>query len=215
MTRKQILTGALMGILIIYSVSTYVVEKRLSGLKNYLDISIESKYSDLRALAPMVASGAVSGQVSSFVKDCPAVDNQEYETLLSSLDKGLSKGELLKLQSLFNECGRIPASKRAATVMQLNYEVENLNTLISQRLTLGGLKLDETKLYDWQTLVSKEEETSLVFLSLVESQGEIINVLIKGASTSEVEEVSSRARKMRDDLNNLAAESTKLRTPLI
>lgn len=216
MKKKQIILGLLVGALSIYLLSNVIVEKKLSDLRSHLDNQIETQNVLVKELATTMGRGGVNDQIAGVVATCPSDEANQYDSLLASLDKGLSKNELQGLNILFKRCGSIPASRRAGMAMLLEREVFFLNEMVSERALLGDYEAESAKLSDWNNLVEKEKEISTLFFKLVEAQSEIISTLAAGSATdTSIEAIQAEAQKVRDEMAEVTKSAHEIRTPLI
>ena len=146
---KQIILGVVVGAVCVYLIASLVVVKKLHNTQVYLDNQIKSQTENLQQLSLIVARGGVSESVEKFIPECESSDRVTFDALLSSLDKGLSMTELQKLESLFDRCGRVFASRRAAMVLEFTQEVKNLEQLLLLKSKLGDDKDTQPFLSGW------------------------------------------------------------------
>jgi hypothetical protein len=216
MKKKQIILGLMVGALSIYLLSNVIVEKKLSDLRNHLDSKIEAQNVLVKELSTTIGRGGVNDQITAVVATCPSDEANQYDSLLSSLDQGLTKNELQGLNILFKRCGAIPASRRAGMSMLFEREVFFLNEMVSERALLGDYETEVAKLAEWNNLVTKEKEISVLFFKLVEAQNEIINTLAGGSANGiSIEEIQAEAQKVRDEMALVTESAHAIRTPLI
>lgn len=216
MKNKQVILGVLIGLVAMYALSSFVVQKRLSDLHTHLETKIEEQENIVKELALEIGRGDVSEKIEAVIKACPSAEATQYDILLSSLDKGLTKSDMQTLTVLFNRCGDIPASRRAGMTLLLEREVSFLNEMMQQRELLGYYNLDESTIADWKELVQKEQEISSLFLDLVDAQERIITALVlTGSPTGEsIEAIQADATRIREKLSSISVEAAQLRTSL-
>src|SRR3989344_1954460 len=199
MNRNQIIGGLIAGLLIVYVSASVVVEKRMYDLRLNTDASYEVQEEAVVATAKLLSQGAANEAIAQVVSECPLSEMSRYDDLLSSLDKGLARADLVALETLFNRCGDTASSRRAGMALLLGSEV------------------DVETLTGWQTLSQKEKEISVLFSKLVIAQGEIIKALLNNVAPTEitVENIRASAQKVREDLSVLTGEASTLRKTLI
>lgn len=216
MNRNQIIAGLIAGLLIVYVSASVVVEKRMYDLRLLIDTKYEVQQETVIETAKLLSQGAANEEIAAVVRECPVGEISEYDELLASLDKGLTRAQLETLETLFNRCGDVTSSRRAGMALLLEKEVEFLTQLSEQKAKLGT-DVDTDMLADWQTLSQKEKEISQLFSKLVIAQGEIINALLNNVAPTEitVENIRASAQIVREDLSVLTGEAAALRKSLI
>lgn len=216
MNRKELIVGVLLGVVIIYVAVSFVVEKRLSAV----DAETETKLMEVSdrsvELSKLLAQGAATVAVSQMVPDCPVEDMVAYDSLLSSLDKGLSYADTVKLSELFSVCGDVAAKRRSVMTLLLAEQVESMNNLATIRTAAKLEPVNEVNIEKWQELAKKETQISDLFVRLVMAQESIIVALTKGvpATSITVENIRSSAQKLREEMITLTNEVVTLRTEL-
>src|SRR3990167_8648569 len=160
MNRNQIIGGLIAGLLIVYVSASVVVEKRMYDLRLNTDASYEVQEEAVVATAKLRSQGAANEAIAQVVSECPLSEMSRYDDLLSSLDKGLARADLVDLETLFNRCGDT-ASSRAGMALLLEKEVSYLTHLSEQKALLGS-EVDVQTLTSWQTLSQKEKEISVL-----------------------------------------------------
>lgn len=216
MNRKELIVGVLLGVVIIYVAVNFAVEKRLSAV----DAETETKLLEVSdhsvELSKLLAQGAATVAVSQMVPDCPVEDMVAYDSLLSSLDKGLSYADTVKLSELFSGCGDVAAKRRSVMTLLLTEQVESMNNLATIRTAAKLEVVKEVDIEKWQELAKKEAQISDLFVRLVAAQESIIVALTKGvpATSITVENIRSSAQKLREEMITLTNEVVTLRTEL-
>lgn len=214
---KQTILGILVGVGIIYILSSLVIERRQYEMQSYLDTRIQEKNEDLRELALITARGEVVSIVEKIIPECESTDRMNFDTLLGSLDSGLSSAELEKLEQLFDRCGRVFASRRAAMALVLQQELDELKELHTLKAVIEEEESGSSNLAEWASLVEKEETIGSEFLSLVTIQEQIIKTLFSGklSGSLEVENLRRQANTVQNNLANLTKEASTIRAILI
>lgn len=216
MNRKELIVGVLLGVVIIYVAVNFVVEKRLSAV----DVETEAKLLEVSdrsvELSKLLAQGAATVAVSQMVPDCPVEDMVAYDSLLSSLDKGLSYADTVKLSELFSSCGDVAAKRRSVMTLLLAEQVEEMQNLADVRSAAKLETISGVDIAKWQELAKKETQISELFVRLVTAQESIIVALTKGvpATSITVENIRSSAQKLREEMITLTNEVVTLRTEL-
>lgn len=217
MNKKYIIAGLILGTILVYSFSTIIVNKKTEAVKNIITDKIENQIMIVSESATVLGNGSVSSDVDSIVPKCNYSDLTKYDTLLSSLDKGLSKSNIIELKSLFDRCGDNASNQRSVMALKLNQEVNNLDNLIFVSVELE----DDKKLLDtlskWKKLSELEIKIADLFSDLVFAQNEIINTLLGNVSSNvrSVEEIRMEAQSIRNNLTTVTEEASKLRAELI
>lgn len=214
---KQIILGIVIGAIGVYFLSNMVIDKKLHNAQTYLDNQLKSQTANLHTLALISARGGVSKNVENFIPECESTNRVSFDTLLASLDKGLSQAELHNLSALFDQCGRVFANRRAAMVLEFDQEVNNLERLLSLKSTLGENKDIQPSLAEWKNLVEKEKSISDKFLALVNVQEQIIKTLLAGdlTSSSKVEVIRKQADVIVTELAVVTKEASDLRAAIM
>lgn len=216
MNKKQLLIGAVTAILGVILVSSLVVEKRLSDLRTHLDSRIAEQTTVVGEVAQALAKNTINEDLVKIIPECSTEESTVYDTLLSSLDKGLSAVELVKLDALFAKCGDVVAARRAGMSLLLNRETALLEELVVERDLLGDFKSEETNIEKFVKLAEAEQKVSVQFMTLVQAQGKIIAALKANipATAVSVESIRAEAQVVREELDRLIVEVTTLRADL-
>ncbi len=217
MKNKQTLYGVVAGVLLVLICSSLVVEKRMHDTRVAYDSLIKESETAALEVAREIGRGGVLPSVKEVILDCPSDKNLQYDELLASLDKGLSASQLSTLNDLFNECGSIPATRRAVMALLLEQEVTLLTKSVEHRALLGKEKYDEKKLASWKDLVTKEKEISTQFYALVNLQSSIIKALVSGSSASSdtITMIQTEVQVVQQKLATATAEASQLRSALV
>lgn len=216
MNNKQIALGVLAGVVIVFVCSSLVIENRLSDAREALTTSITDQTEKVRVIAKDLGEGKAIefARTQNVITDCKSEESQEYDELLSALDRGLSSAELVSLKNLFNQCGSIPAASRAFMVYALEQEVLTLDFLVSQHELLGDSYEEETNITAWRDLVVKEKEINVQFYALVAVQGKIIDTL-KTNTDGDTSAIQNEIQGVQQKYAQAIAEASNLRTTLV
>ncbi len=215
MKNKHLIVGLVVGFICVYAISSLIIKEKLDGLKIHLDEKISLQQEVIKELVTKANGSIPDERVSSIVIDCPADETMQYDNLLSSLDKGLSRAQLQGLDILFKRCGAIPASKRASMTLLLELEVSRFGELVNERALLGGVTANDYNVSKWNALVEREKEISKLFFKLVNSQGQIISALNDGGTLKSVEPFQIEAAKIQSELSSVTESAQEIRSVLI
>lgn len=217
MNRKDLIVGLLLGVTLMFVIYAAVLRGDKSGAVSYYENNIKAQEEKVTNVAKLLGRGAATSQIEFVVPECPLDQMVAYDTLLAALDKGLTRAQLVELDTLFNHCGDVAANRRSGTALQLEYEVALLRSYIDGRSFVTLSEVDNTNIAKWETLAKKEIEIASLFVKLVQSQDAIITTLLTGVSPTSinVENIRATAQKLREDLNVLVGEAATLRAELI
>lgn len=186
-TLNRVLAGFLC-VVVLYTLATVLMQLRLKNLREQIVLQISKQQTLLVGVAETTARNGADVVTESIIKDCSVVERTEFDDLLGRLDKGLSKTELVKLESLFSRCGSFYAERKSLMVSRLAREVEVYITHVEQLETLSNNSVFETyKIDAWKQLVEQERTQSEFFSSLVTQQDTIISTLMSGSRADSVE----------------------------
>lgn len=216
MKKNQIIAGVVVGLLVIYLTSNLIVDKKLNGLRADLDTKIEEQTKVAVEMTKFFSQGGITEEAMKIAQDCPVGDTNEYDTLLSSLDNGLVKSDLNRLDTLFKQCGSVTSTKRAVMAIQFESNIALLSQLVEERNLLGKFDIENTNIDKWELLSTKEMEISNSFSRLVIDQGRIISAMVENVSPTSmtVENIRASAQAVRESLNSVTSEAFELRSEL-
>lgn len=217
MKQKKVIVGVIIGAIIFYLISSFIVDRRLSELESRLDTDINKQLELVANTATLLGRGGASESVATIVPECLSLDVARYDSLLSSLDRGLAEAELLELKSLFDRCGDIASARRALMTMTLTEQVATLELLVLHYQSLEKKLSPENLVEEWKQLVHLEQEISNNFNQLVVAQGNIIAALISDTPSSSltVENIRVEAEELRGQLTQLTSDAAPLRSRLV
>ena len=216
MNSKKIIVGVLVGAVIFYLITSFIVDRRLATLESKLQTDIDKQLELLSDTAALLGRGAANESVAVIVPECVSIDIARYDSLLTSLDRGLAAAELIELKALFDRCGDTASMRRSVMTLTLAEEVKGLEMLVNHYEGLGK-KFNPGLVNDWNELVSLEQDISDNFNQLVVAQGNIIGVLVSDtpSSTLTVENIRVQAEELRGELTKLTSTAAPLRSRLI
>ena len=217
MNSKKIIIGVLAGAVIFYLITGFIVDRRLASMEAKLEADIDKQLELVSSTAILLGRGSADEAVAAIVPECASLDVARYDSLLSSLDRGLSAGELAELKGLFDRCGDTASARRAVMTQTMAEQVRSLEMLASHYESLGN-KLDpESLVKDWNELVSLEQDISNNFNQLVVAQGNIIGALVANTPSSAltVENIRVQAEELKGNLAELTGVAAPLRSRLV
>lgn len=216
-TLNRVLAGFLC-VVVLYTLATVLMQLRLKNLREQIVLQISKQQTLLVGVAETTARNGADVVTESIIKDCSVVERTEFDDLLGRLDKGLSKTELVKLESLFSRCGSFYAERKSLMVSRLAREVEVYITHVEQLETLSNNSVFETyKIDAWKQLVEQERTQSEFFSSLVTRQDTIISTLMSGsrADSVEMKAVLKKAQETQESLIATNRQAAGTRATLI
>ncbi|MEZ4104336.1 MAG: hypothetical protein R3B60_03555 [Candidatus Paceibacterota bacterium] len=218
-TKRQytFIGGIVLGILVIYFLSTAISDKKLNSVKILLDNEIENQLILVKELASITGRGGGNELTEAVVPKCPIETRQKFDSLLSSLDKGLTKIELTELNSLFNQCGYVFVGQRTVMLSQLQREIEIVEQMVLQRSILGDFDEVAVDISGWKELVSLEKSIRDEFESLVTVQRQIILSLLQtnDLRSKEIIELRDKASNIKGKLIVVTEKASTIRSNLI
>jgi hypothetical protein len=216
MQKKELLTGIVLGVIVIFAASQYVVSKRMQALDEVTAIELATQVESATEISKLLARGAAIGEVEQLIPECVVDEMVAYDSLLSNLDKGLSYNDLSRLKELFAVCGSVAAQRRSVMTLILGERVEGIASLVAQK-EASGYDVAEYKLAEWEDLARKEKNISQLFVSLVDAQESIIVALLRNvpATSMTVENIRASAQALREEMITLTEEVTILRAALV
>lgn len=218
-TKRQytFIGGIILGVLIIYFLSTAISDKKLNSVKILLDNEIENQIILIKELASITGRGGGNDLADAVIPKCPIESRQKFDALLASLDKGLKNSELVELNNLFNQCGYVFIAQRTVMLSQLQREVEIIEQMILQRSVLGESENPATDISKWKELVSLEKNIRDEFEELVMVQRQIILTLmdVNDLTAKEIIELRDKASSIKGKLIVVTERASKLRSELL
>lgn len=216
MQKKELLIGLILGVIVVFAASEYVVTKRMKALDSAASLELSGQIESAEEISKLLARGAAIGEVEQLIPECAVEEMVAYDSLLSSLDKGLAYADLVRLKDLFAVCGNVAAQRRSVMTLLLAERVEGMTSLVALKAE-SGQDVSEYKLNEWQELVKKEQTISRLFVSLVDAQESIIVALLKNvpATSITVENIRASAQTLREEMITLTDDVTVLRSSLV
>lgn len=211
---------ALLAILFAVSVllvSSFIVTERLQQFEVATRLLVAEQEALLSTIAETTARNGADSVTEAIVRDCPLDDRSRFDTLLSSLDKGLPRFELIELEQLFGACGSFYAERKAVMVARLSREIEVYEAYVMQLAEITGEdEVGKQKLEAWQKLAEGEQTQSVLFSELVRSQKAIIDTLLEGksAESEEIVNILNEVRETREALLLAKTQTDSIRAEL-
>lgn len=204
--------------LIVYLLSVFLANQRLSELKALTQTQILEQQSILATIAEVTARNGADSITESIVRDCSVSERSSFDSLLGDLDSGLTRTQLVELERLFGRCGSFYSQRKSMMVSRLGREIEVYETYVNQLSLISGSDMKET--YDvesWGELALAEKNVSELFSELVRTQDEIITALLAGNSPDS-EEIQMILREVTEIQETLTVTNTlvgRLRADLV
>lgn len=206
------LLAFLLGAVLVYGLVTIIVDNRLQQLEIETRVLISEQETVLATIAETTARNGADSVTEAIIRDCNITERSRFDTLLGSLDKGLTQSELVELERLFGRCGAFYSERKSVMVARLAREFEVYEAYVDQLEILRGSELDkEYSLEDWRMLVAEEQKQSESFTRLVALQDQIIAALLEG-KTSQSEEIITILDEVREVQEALFMANTQSKT---
>ena len=197
--------------------SMYIVNERMQTFESNSRIQLAKQQALLSTIAETTARNGADSITESIVRDCSIDDRSRFDTLLSSLDSGLPRYELIELERLYLACGNFYAERKAVMVARLSREIEIYETDVAQLSDITGRnQSDAYKLPAWQQLAAGEATQSQHFSAMVRAQKQIIDTLLTGksASSDEIRTILTEVGEIKEALLLAKTQTDMLRTDL-
>jgi hypothetical protein len=204
------------GLLIAYVIAMFIANHRLEATEQVIQNQLLGQLALVSSIAEITARNGADAVTESIVQNCPMQELSRYNSLLSSLDRGLNAAELAEVEQLHSRCGGFNAERKAAMVARLDRETEILAQYADQLRTLQGSDEYSLPIAKWEQLVELEQTQQVLFTDLVRLQGEIITALRAGDTiTSEsIVAILGRVQDARDGLELAKTQTDTLRQQL-
>lgn len=207
----------LLGIALVYWLVSVSVDKRFTQIEAGLRERLESQQKTLVSLSETTARNGADTVTAAIIKDCSLAQRDEFDTLLSRLDAGLSHEQLITLDRLFGRCGDYYAEVKAVMASRLANEIEGYGKSVQQLEIVLNQDLQEEYAVDvWQALAELEKKQSGVSLELVAKQDQIITMLLSGKTVSspEMKETLRQVKEQQETLMVTSEQASQLRAKL-
>ncbi len=195
------------------------VNERLHELQLETQVLIEEQKTLLTSIAEITARNGADEVTERIVKDCSVTERNSFDELLSALDKGLTRTQLIELERLFGRCGPFFSERKAVMVTRMAREIEVLELLVKQFSNLTGSDAsEEYQLSDWKKLSELEQEQSDLFSKLVTLQDEIISSLLSsedGISSAKITAILQEVNTVQQALAATNSQAAATRSALV
>lgn len=200
-----------------YLTARMIVAERLEDATNQIKLDIAQQQTTIASLSEVMSRGGVDEVTATVIKDCAADERDRFDLLLGRLGDGLPRNELLELSRLFDRCASYYARQKAVMAARFEREVQVYDSYIARLPTLVP-QADVTPYaaLTWQELARFEREQSQLFETLVRLQGEIIDTLVSGKTTSDpaITQLLGTVRETQEMQAYNVAKMSELRTKL-
>lgn len=214
----KIVTFALLGALLVYTLTMYFTNQRFENLENQTRLLISEQETILTSIAQTTARNGADAVTESIVRDCTITERSSFDTLLGNLNSGLNRTQLVELERLFGRCGSFYSERKSVMVARLVREIEIYEAYVNQLSTITNN--DESasyKLEQWTQLSEEEQKLSSLFFKLVQKQDEIISSLLAGnsAQSEEILAILYSVNEIQETLVVTNSQVAKLRAELV
>lgn len=213
----QYAMALVLGVVVVYTATTLVSREQLEDVRTTVELKIAQQQTVLASVAEVTARGGADAVVASIITDCSSGERGRFDTLLGTLDRGLTASELSELSRLFDRCGSFFAERKAVMVARMKREMEVYREFIDLLGTVtGGSPRERYEVGEWERLVAAEEQQSSLFSELVSLQGEIITSLEAGTSagSDEIAALLQEVSQVRESLAVATVQAAELRADL-
>lgn len=197
--------------------SQIIVEQRLQKLELQVSVKVTQQQSLLATIAETTARNGADSVTEAIIIDCPLDERSRHDQLLSQLDQGLSRAQLLELDALFTGCGSFYAQRKAVMVARLDREISVYKDYVWLLDSVTGQ--DEAEVHSlgmWQELIEGEQTQSVLFTELVRLQQAIIDELLAGntAQSEVIADILVEVQETRESLLLAKTQTDTLRAQL-
>jgi predicted DNA-binding transcriptional regulator len=178
---------------------------------------ISEQQAVLATIAETTARNGADSITEQIIKDCSLSERSTFDTLLGSLDNGLTQTELVELERLFGRCGGFYSERKSVMVSRLAREIEVYETYVEHLETLLDADVaNEFQISLWNKLAEEEQKQSELFSQLVIKQDQIISTLLDGksASSEEIEQILREVNEIQGTLVVTNKQVAKVRAEL-
>lgn len=188
MSNLKLVGVCILGVALVYFLVNNLTENRFQNLESQTRLSISQQQALLLTIAETTARNGADAVTEQIVKDCSLSERSTFDTLLGSLDSGLTQKQLVELERLFGRCGGFYSERKSVMVSRLTREIEVYETYVKQLETVLSVSVaGEFQIPQWNKLAQEEQKQSDLFSKLVTKQDQIIITLLSGKSAGSVE----------------------------
>jgi len=217
-SRIKLVVVWVLGIALVYFLVNVITERRLQDLELQTRVLISQQEAVLATIAETTARNGADSVTEQIIKDCSVSERSTFDTLLGSLNNGLSQSQLVELERLFGRCGGFFAERKSVMVSRLAREIEIYQTYVDQLSTiLNKDTATEFEINQWDKLAQEEQKQSDLFSQLVVKQDQIISTLLTGksASSPEIIEILREVKEIQETLIVTNKQVSTIRAELI
>ena len=196
----------------IVTVASWYIHYNQRNVETELTRRIDDTHALIVELSHITDRNGADALTERIITDCPR--RPEFESLLNGLNNATRK-ELLSAQQLFESCGSYYAERKALMVAQLEREYRMLDEDLILLSRLRDLTPQEIALREWKNLISLEGERSAFLSEQTTIQAKILEFLIQGNNTTQVQELARQAQNVGESLTVTDAQIDVLRTKLM
>ncbi len=210
------LAGVVIGAVAVFAIAEWTTNKKLDQYQLSLEQAATISQAEVANLVNLLASGGATEATNKIIIDCSTEERDRFEVLLVQLDTGLSRNELIEVDSLFGRCAATASFRRALTLMELSQKTKSLETLVVQRKQVGPYEKYDQFLTTLRNLIVAEQEVTQYSFAMVYLQREIIDVLRAGETDEEeLESLRVEGARLRTQLQKYADSAKQVRTTFL
>jgi len=214
----KLVIAFLIGVGVVFLIVSFVVNQRLTELQLQTRLLISDQEILLVTIAETTARNGADEVTERIIRDCSNSERTQFDQLLSNLNKGLTKAQLVELERLFGRCGNFFSERKSVMVSRFEREIQIYETFVEQLNNLSGRdNFDEYQVPEWKQLAELETKQSRLFSELVTVQDTIISLLLNGnlPESDEIAEASQKASNIQETLAVTNAQASKIRSTLV
>jgi hypothetical protein len=217
LTSKNIFIGLLAMSILYFGVNS-LVDNRFTVITENTRNEVNNQQLLLTAIAETISRNGADDVVESIVIDCSQAERTEFDRLLSRLDLGLNRTELVEVERLFGRCGAFFADRKAVMTARLTREISVYESFVNQLSVVTDSDLAEQyRLEEWKALSEQERKQSELFSQMVVLQDRIITTLLEGksANSEEILSILDEVKEVQENLLLATTKATEIRNRLI
>ena len=208
----------LLGIAVVYFSSIVATSFRVSHIEDVTRSQIQKQFLLLSDIARITTDNNADEITNAIIKDCSGGERDRFYHLLSDLNNGLARQELLELDNLFGRCADYHAVRKSVMVIRMEREIAVYKDLIDILTAIDPSDDNEQyTLSTWSELVAAEREQSELYARLVNLQGQIIMALLAGRArdSDQITEILDEVTGVQESLNEARVRSLAIRKELL
>jgi len=208
----------LLAVSILYFIINVLVDNRFDEIAQNTRKEVNDQQLLLTKITETMSRNGADSVVESIVIDCSVVERTEFDRLLSRLDSGLSRAQLIELERLFGRCGAFYSERKAVMASRLSREIDVYETFVNQLSLVTDSDLSEQyRLELWKSLSEQELKQSELSSELVNLQDKIIVTLLEGksATSPEIITILAEVKEVRENLLLANTKASDIRSQII